>query len=171
LEFTFDEEQGIIIDKTTGERCLILPKARLEQIFARLIDLFQSGAQVILTEAFKAAGRWHGNELPQQARADKASFLKSAVQRFRNAGFGKIEVVEFKPESSEVRFRIWNSLFAEMVHDGSTYCNLVEAYVSGLYEQLIGVTPETQKTKCAGKNDPYCEWCFCLPSKRRTRST
>ena len=164
MEFSFDEENGVIIDKATGERCLILPKARLEQIFTRLTDLFQSGAQVIITEAFKAAGKWYVNEMPKGAKTNKAEFLKAAVQRFMDGGVGRIEIVAFKPETAEVQFRIWNNLFAEMYHEDSTYCNCVEAYVSGVYEELIGVPPKTLKTKCLGKNDPYCEWRFRLPS-------
>src|SRR3990170_2041703 len=158
MEFTFDEENGIIIDKLTGERCLIFPKARIEQIFSRLSELFQSGAQVIITEAFKAAGKWYVNEVPEEQKTDKTEFLKSAVQRLMGAGLGKIEVTELNPQTSEVRFRIWNNLFAEMRHEGSTYCNCVEAYVNGMYEQLVHQTPETTKTKCVGKGDAYCEW-------------
>ena len=162
LEFTFDDEQGIIIDKTTGERRLIFPQTRLEQIFTRLTDLFQSNAQVILIETFQATGKWYVNEVPEKIKAEEAAFSKSAVQRLKDGGFGKPAIVGFKPETAEVQSRIWNNLFAEMIYDGSTYCNLVEAYVSGHYEQLTGVTPETQKTKCAGKNYPICEWRFRL---------
>src|SRR3990170_5885219 len=113
MEFTFDEENGIIIYKLTGERCLIFPKARIEQIFSRLSELFQSGAQVIITEAFKAAGKWYVNEVPEEQKTDKTEFLKSAVQRFKDGGIGRIEIVEFKPEKAELQFRIWNNLFDE----------------------------------------------------------
>ena len=164
LEFTFDEENGVIIDKATGERCLIFPKARLEHIFTRLTDIFQSGAQVIITEAFKGAGKWYVSQMREEAENNKAEFFKSAVQRFKDGGVGRVEIVEFKPETAELRFRIWNNLFAEMYHEQDTYCHCVEAYVSGIYEELLGVTPEIQKTKCIGKNDPYCEWRFRLPS-------
>jgi predicted hydrocarbon binding protein len=164
LELTFDDEQGIIIDKKTGERRLIFPQAKLEQIFTRLTDLFQSSSQVIPIEAFKATGKWCVNEVPEKVKPEEAAFLKFAVQRLKDDGFGKMEIGEFKPEIAEMQFRIWNDLVAEMIHDGSTRRNLVEAYVSGFYEQLTGVTLETRKTKCVGKNDPYCEWCFRLPS-------
>jgi predicted hydrocarbon binding protein len=158
VEFTFDEENGVIIDKVTGERCFILPKARLEQIFTRLTELFQSGAHVIIAEAFKAAGKWYINEIPEHAKKDLATFLASAVPRFKESGIGRIEIVEFNPQKSELQFRIWNNIFAEMYHDDSTYCFGVEAYVCGLIEQLTGVAPVIHKTKCFGKGDPYCEW-------------
>ena len=164
MELTFDDEQGIVIDKTTGERRLIFPQAKLEQIFTRLTDLFQSGAQVIITEAFKAAGKWYVNEIPEVAKTNKAEFLKAAVQRFKDGGVGRIEIVEFKPETAELQFRIWNNIFAEMYHDDSTYCYCVEAYVSGIYEQFIGKPPKVRKTKCLGKGDMYCEWYLSLPT-------
>jgi hypothetical protein len=131
MDFTFDEETGVIIDKATGDRCILIAKARLEQIFLRLTELFQSGAHVIIAES---------------------------IERYKDGGLGKIELVEFNPEKAELTFRIWNNLFAEMYQDDSTYCFCVEAYVSGIFEQLIGVAPEIHKTKCLGKGDPYCEW-------------
>ncbi len=164
MEFTFEEENGVIIDKATGERCLIFPKARVEQIFTRLTELFQSGAQVIITEAFKAAGKWYVNEIPDEAKTDTTAFLTSAVQRFKDGGLGRVEIVEFNPEKPELTFRIWNNIFAEMHHDSETFCYCVEAYVSGLVEQLMGKTPDIHKTKCLGKGDRYCEWHLSLPS-------
>jgi predicted hydrocarbon binding protein len=171
LEFTFDEEDGIIIDRATGERCLILPKPRLEQILTRLTELFQSGARVIITEAFKAAGKWYVNEIPKTVKADFAAFLSSAVQRFKDAGLGRIEIVEFNPEKPELTFRIWNNFFAEIFQDDVTYCYCVEAYVTGVIEQLMGKVPEIRKTKCAGKGDMYCEWHVSLLSSGETDKT
>ena|SRR3989339_292399 len=163
MEFRFDSENGVIIDDATGERCLIFPKARLEQIFSRLTELFQSGAQVIIMEACKAAGKWYVNELPEKIKADKAQFMKTATQRFTAAGLGRIEIVEFKPEKATLKFRIWNNLFAEMRNEENTYCNVVEAYVSGVYEQLLLRTPKIIKTACTDKGDAYCEW-YMTPS-------
>jgi len=91
MEFSFNSENGVIRDEATGEKCLIFPKARLEQIFSRLTELFQSGAQVIILEAFKAAGKWYVNELPEKLKADKAKVVKSAVQRFTEAGGEKLK--------------------------------------------------------------------------------
>jgi predicted hydrocarbon binding protein len=158
MEFSFDSENGIIIDDVTGERCLIFPKARIEQIFSGLTALFQSGAQVIISEAFKTAAEWYVNELPKNLKADKAEVLKKAVLRFTEGGIGKIEIVEFHAKKGFLKFRIWNNLFAEMRNDEKTYCNLVEAYVGSLYKQLMCETPKILKTACIDKGDAYCEW-------------
>lgn len=163
MEFTFDEENGIIIDKATGERCVILPKARLEQILSRMTELFQSGAKVIIGEAFKAAGKWYVNEAHKNIKVDKTMFITSSVQRIVDAGVGRIEIVEFNPEKLELTFRIWNNIFAEIYQDHDTYCYGIEAYVTGIVEQLMGKTPQIQKTKCLGKGDAYCEWNITLP--------
>jgi predicted hydrocarbon binding protein len=158
MEYQFDEENGVIRDKVTGDRCVIITRARMEQIFSRLSDLFQSGAQVIITEACKAAGERYVAEVPAETKADPVLFLKTAVKRFTDAGLGRIEIVEFKPEEAELTFRIWNNFFAEMHNEEPTYCNCVEAFVSGMYERIIFKTPKIKKTRCIGKGDPYCEW-------------
>ena len=158
MEYEFDEKNGVIYDKVTGDRCVIITKARMKDIISRLTDIFQSGAQVIVTEAFKAAGERYVDEVPEQAKANQAMFLKTAVQRFTDAGLGKIEVAQFKPETAELTFRVWNNFFAEIHNEESTYCNCVAAFASGIYKQITLKTPEIKETKCSEKGDPYCEW-------------
>jgi predicted hydrocarbon binding protein len=164
LEFAFDQENGVIIDKATGERCLTFAKPILEHIFLRLKELFQSGSHVIIAEAFRAAGKWYVSEVPEEARTDLTAFLSLAVKRFRDSGIGRIEIVDFSLEKAQLHFRIWNNIFAEMCEEHSTYCFGVEAYVSGIFEQLIGVPPQIRKAKCLGKGDPYCEWYLSPPT-------
>jgi predicted hydrocarbon binding protein len=166
MDFTFDEETGVIIDKATGDRCIIFAKARLEQIFLRLHELFQSGSQIIIAESFRAAGKWFVNEIPTEARNDLPKFLAKAIQRYKDGGLGGIQIVKLDLEKPEITFRIWNNLFAEMYQDLGTYCYCVEAYISGIFEQLIGVPPEIHETKCLGKGDMYCEWTL-KPSRPR----
>lgn len=158
MKYHFDPEKGVIYDEVTGDRCFIITKSRLLQIIERLTDLFQSGAQVIIAKAFKAAGERYASEVPEEGRVDQVMFLKTSVQRFTDAGLGKIEIVEFKPKTIEVTFRIWNNFFAEMHNGEATYCHGVAAFVSGMYKRIVGKTPEIIETKCSGKGDAYCEW-------------
>ena len=158
MAFEFDRQAGLIKDKITGERCIIITQARMQEIFSRLSEIFQSGANVIIYEAGKAAGKRFIREISGVTKTDKGIILKTAVQRFTDAGLGKIEVVDFNPERAEVKFRIWNNFFAEIRCEESTYCNCIEGFVSGMYEQIMLKTPKIKETKCVGKGDPYCEW-------------
>jgi predicted hydrocarbon binding protein len=158
MQFEFNGQTGVIKDKVTGERCVIITQARMQEIFSRLSEIFQSGAKVILFEAGKAAGKRFVEETSDITKADKELFLKTVVQRFTDAGLGKIEVVEFNLEEAEVKFRIRNNFFAGLGCEESTYCSCVEGFVSGMYEQIMRKTPKIQKTKCVANGDPYCEW-------------
>jgi predicted hydrocarbon binding protein len=158
MDYNIDQENGVIRDKVTGDRCLIITKARMAQILSRLTEIFQSGAQVIIMEAFKATGERYVTEVRDEKKADSPMFLATAVQRFTDAGLGRIDIVEFKPEPPELKFRLWNNFFAEIPNGESTYCNCVEAFVTGMYKGFLGKTPKIKETKCIGKNDPYCEW-------------
>ena len=163
MQFEFDGQTGVIKDKLTGERCVIITQARMQEIFSRLSEIFQSGAKVILFEAGKAAGERFVKETSDITKADKRLFLKTVVQRFTDAGLGKIEVVELNLEEAEVKFRIWNNFFAELGRcEESMYCSCVEGFVSGMYEQIIRETPKIRKTKCIEKGDSYCEWQMAL---------
>jgi predicted hydrocarbon binding protein len=162
MQFEFDGENGVIKDKVTGERCIILTQARVEEICSRLSEIFQSGAEVIMFEAGKAAGKRFLEETSDITKVDKQLFLKTVSQRFTDAGLGKIEIVEFDLEQAEVKFRIWNNFFAELGCEKPMYRSCIEGFVSGVYEQIMNKTPKIQKTKCVTYGDPYCEWHMTL---------
>ena len=158
MEYLFDEENGVILDKVTKDRCLILTKARMSQLFTRITANFQTGAPVIIREICKTAGERFITEVPEGKNANPVLFLNTVVQRFTNAGLGKIELVSFNPDTLELKFRIHNNFFAEISSEDSTCCCVVEAFVEGLFKGLMGEKPKIEETKCIGKNDPYCEW-------------
>ncbi len=62
--------------------------------FSRLSEIFQSGAKVIIFEASKAASKRFVKETFDITKGDKELLLKTTVQRFTDAGLGKIEIVE-----------------------------------------------------------------------------
>jgi predicted hydrocarbon binding protein len=158
MQFEFNEQKGVIRDKVTGERCVIIIQTRMQEIFSRLSEIFQSGAKVIFFEAGKAAGERFVEDTPEVMKADKKLFLKTIVQRFMDAGLGRIELVQFDLEDAEVKFRIWNNFFAELCGEEEACCSCVEGFVSSLYGKIIGETPKVKKTGCAMKGDAYCEW-------------
>jgi len=163
MQFEFDVETGVIKDKVTGERCVIITQERMQDILSRLSEIFQSGAKVIIFEASKAAGERFAKEAAGTAKSDSQQLLNTTVQRFTDAGLGKIEVIESNLEEGEVKFRIWNNFFAEIKNkEETTYCNCIEGFVSGMYEQIMGKTPEIKKTKCVADGDSYCEWHMTL---------
>ena len=55
MQFEFEGETGVVKDRVTGERCIIITQARIQEIFSRLSDIFQTGAKVIFFEAGKAS--------------------------------------------------------------------------------------------------------------------
>lgn len=158
MPFEFDSETGVIRDKMTGERCVVLTEARMQEIFARLSGIFQSGAKVIAFEAGKAAGKRFAEETSDVTKGDKQMFLEMVTQRFTDAGLGKIEIVDFDAEKAEVTFRIWNNFFAELGSERAMYRSCIEGFVVGACEKVISITPKVTKTKCIADGDPYCEW-------------
>ena len=163
MQFEFNGQTGVIKDKVTGERCVIVMQIRMQDILSRLSEIFQSGASVIIFEASKAAGEQFAKEAPETAKADIQQLLNITVQRFTEAGLGKIEVTEANLEKGEVKFRIWNNFFAEIKNkEEETYCNCIEGFVSGMYEHVMKKTPNIKKTKCIADGDPYCEWHIAL---------
>ena len=158
MKFEFNSENGIIKDKVTGERCAIITQTRMQEILLRLSEIFQSGAKVIIFEATKAAGERFAKEVAERVNFDGQQLLNTTVQRFTDAGLGKIEIAEVNLEEGKVKIRIWDNFFAEIRNEEETYCNCIEGFVAGMYKQFLSKTPNIQKTKCIAKGDAYCEW-------------
>ncbi len=158
MEYNIDQENGIILDKATGDRCIIITKARMGEILTRLTEIFQSGAQVIINETCKSAGERYVKEVFAEKKESAAQFLALGVQRFTDAGIGKVEVINFNLDPVEITVRIWNNFFAEIHNNEATFCNCVESFLTGMYKGFLGKTPKIKETKCIGKKDPYCEW-------------
>lgn len=156
--YEFDEENGIIRDKLTGERCFIVHEKTMENIFNRLEAIFKSGIEVLLNESSRAASKHAIDLIEEKAKTDANRFLTGYTTRFAQVGFGRIEVCEFKREEGKITFRVWNSLFAEMRHEKSPYCSYLAGLLSGIYEGLLHKTPKVKEMKCIGDGAPYCEF-------------
>ena len=157
VNYVFDEDNGIIRDKLTGERCFIVYKTGMESIFKRLAEIFDSGIEVLLLESSRSAGK-HLADSTEEAKTDIKRLLSKYTKRFARVGFGRFEVCELKPEEAMMRFRVWNNLFAEMRYGESTYCCYVGGLVSGIYKELLHEAPQVKEVKCIGNGDPYCEF-------------
>jgi predicted hydrocarbon binding protein len=163
--FEFDEENGVIRDKLTGERCLIVSKTRMQEMFSRLANILFSGAITILFEMNKATGEHFFNDSPKNLKTDKELFIKTYMERFTEAGIGKIELVEFKPEEGKGRLRIYNNFYAELCLQELPACACVEGLLVGLYNRMFQETPQIKRVKCIVKGNPCCEW-ELSPSKQ-----
>jgi predicted hydrocarbon binding protein len=158
VNLEFDEENGIIRDKETGERFILVSKTRTEDIFGRLSQIFKSGIEVLLRESSRTAGKHIADLTDEEAKADINSLLSEYSKKFAQVGFGKIEICELKPEDGEISFRVWNNFFAEILDGESTYCSYIGGLVSGIYEALLHKTPSVKEVKCIGNGAPYCEF-------------
>jgi hypothetical protein len=77
MAFELDKQTGAMKDKVAGERCIIITKARMHEIFSRLSEIFQSGAKVIFLEAGKAAGERFVEDAPAIMKDEKRTFLET----------------------------------------------------------------------------------------------
>jgi len=162
VNYEFDENNGIIRDKLTGERCLVVYESGLESVFKGLSEIFKAGIEVLLLESSRAAGRNLADSIVKGAKTDVKHALIAYTERFAQVGFGRLEVSELKLEEARMTFRVWNNIFAEMRDKESTYCSYIAGLLSGIYEGLLHVSPKVKEVKCIGHGDPYCEFLLTL---------
>lgn len=160
--FDFDEDNGIIRDKLTGERVLVVYQKGLESVFKGLSEIFKAGIEVLLLESSRAAGRNIVDSIGKEAKTDIKSSLSLYAKRFSQNGLGRLEVSELKLEEARMTVRVWNNIFAEMRDKESTYCTYIIGLLSGIYEGILHASPKVKETKCIGHGDPYCEFLLTL---------
>jgi hypothetical protein len=160
--YELDKENGIIRDKLTGERCLIVYQEGLENIFKGLSQIFKAGLEVILLESSREGGRHIADLTRKGGKTDIKSSLSLYTKRFSQIGMGKLEISELNLEEARMIARVWNNIFAEMRYEESTYCDYIAGLLSGIYEKLLHASPRVKETKCIGRGDPYCEFHLTL---------
>lgn len=163
LAFEFDEEKGIIRNKLTGERCIVVYEKGLESVFKGLSQIFKAGIEVLLEESSRAAGKHIADSISRDAKTDIKASLRAYAKRFAQNGLGRLEVTESRfEEAGLMRFRVWDNIFGDMRDKESTYCAYVAGLLSGLYEGFFHVSPKVEEVKCIGRGDPYCEFLLTL---------
>ena len=162
VNFDFDEDNGIIRDKSTGERCIVVYQKGLESVFKGLSEIFKAGIEVLLLESSREAGKHIVDSTKKEAKPDIKSSLSLYAKRFSQVGFGRLEVSELKLEEAGMTVRVWNNIFAEMRDKESTYCSYIIGLLSGIYEGLLHASPKVKELKCIGHGDPYCEFLLTL---------
>ena len=162
MNFKFDEDNGIVRDELTGERCLVVYEKGLESVFKGLSEIFKGGIEVLLLESSRSAGLQLVNSMGKKAKIDIKRSLNAYTKRFAQVGFGRAEICEFERERGTMRIRVWNNIFAEMRHGKSTYCDYLAGLFSGIYEGLFQISPKVKEVKCIGHGDPYCEFLLTL---------
>lgn len=162
MNFEFDEENGIVRDELTGERCLVIYSKALESVFKALLQIFKGGIEVLLLESGRSSGLQLVDSMGKEAKRDIKRSLSASTKRLAQHGFGRFEICEFEREGARMRVRVWNNIFAEMRYEESTYCDYIAGLFSGVYEGLLHISPKVKELKCIGHGDLYCEFLLTL---------
>lgn len=162
VNFKFDEDNGIIRDELTGERCLVIYEKGLESVFKGLSKIFKAGIEVLLLESSRSSGLQIVDSMRKKTKTDFKRSLSAYTKRFAQVGLGRAEICEFEREKGTMRVRVWNNIFAEIRHGKSTYCDYIAGLLSGIYEGLLHISPKVKELKCIGHGDPYCEFLLTL---------
>ena len=160
--FEFDEENGIVRDRLTGERCLVIYQKGLESVFKGLSQIFKAGIEVLLLESSREAGKHIVDSTDKKAKPDIKRSLSAYKRRFAQVGFGRLEISELKLDEAKMRLQVWNNIFAGIRDQESTYCSYIAGLFSGIYEGLLHISPKVKEVKCIGRGDPYCEFLLTL---------
>jgi len=162
--------EGLVADTVSnpltigGVRAIITVFPAYRGLIRNVRERFGSGGVVFLYYT----GFEMGREIAKTARmiSDKLE-VKDPSKIFKNivcslhdaAGWGLMELIEFKTEPFYMHIRIYNSFECELgLGVGEPYSHLIRGAIAGCIAELFGIKVAVTEIKCLAKGDPYCEF-------------
>jgi hypothetical protein len=143
-----------------GENVVIFRRSTLMSWFARIREIFKTGADMILYEAGVAAGKEAVKFFKENFNLSGRDLIRFMLNYGSVLGWGSLKLKEIDEKEKRAVIRIDN-LFECLPFKGKrkepTSC-FMRGYIVGVARQLVGVENIVgEETKCIAKGDPYCE--------------
>jgi predicted hydrocarbon binding protein len=157
---------GVVVDKyhyplifNAGEKAMILRRRDLVDMFARIKNLFGSGANVIIYEMGLAAGESDAEQMTKVLGEDRlVRNLLDMVFLYSAQGWGVPEVVDLKLDPLEATIRIWDNFECSNTKSSAPNSHYLRGHIVGLGAGIFGKKVMCEEQKCMAKGDPYCEF-------------
>ena len=142
--------------RIAGSDCLIIGGAAIRAWTKITEQVLGSGDKIIMIEAGKNAGEQLANSLLEQGL--KPEEMGDALELFlTRGGWGKVRAkIDIKKQVAA--FRIWNSVTSRQTNAQKPICRFISEYLAGVLSVVFGKNVECLETKCAAKNDEFCEF-------------
>jgi len=142
--------------RIAGSDCIIIGGAAIRAWNRVTEQVLGSGARVIMVKIGKIAGAQFADSLLK--RGLKAEDMEDALEMFlTRGGWGKVSA-KIDVENQSAIFRIWNSVTSRKTKSKEPTCHFVNGYLSGMLCAIFGKNIECTETKCAAKNNKFCEF-------------
>lgn len=153
-------EKGELTIANGSERYILIPLRAYGALYDSIEEIVGDAVSGVLYAAGKSIGRGLAEEIKRRMDERKVSGLeelaRDAVKLLEELGFGKVELVESRPEKFIVR--MYSSATSVHARKGKAVCHLERGMLAGIAEDIMGKHYVAREVKCRAKGDPYCEF-------------
>lgn len=155
--FVVDLDHGIVTRKADGLRVIALESHGWTTIEKELESTFMTGASVILQRVGYSYGRAMGRTA--KAREVPPEQVFDAMQTLaRQSGWGTLSLSSGDLFGGEARVTVRDCFFCQHARESTEpVCFTLVGLVSGIADEIIGVTHRASEEKCIAKGDAVCE--------------
>jgi len=142
-----------------GTEWVLIRVETLHGMMEEVEKILGSGAALVWYTAGKGAGRSLAHMIKKTMdTSDLLRVSRFIVGFYGNCGWGRGEIVSWRPEKGEFIFQVWDNVFAKKDSSNTSSCYFLKGFIEGVLEELIGRRVRTEETKCISKGDECCEF-------------
>lgn len=153
--------QGVI--RHLGTEWILMRVETLQGMMQEVNKVLGTGACVVWYLAGKGAGKSIADFIQKRTKLDSMQKIcKKIAEIYERCGWGRMQQIMFRQETSEFLIRIYNNAFVRGIESQTSSCYYVKGLLEGILEQLTGKHAKSEETKCMAKGDLYCEFILVL---------
>lgn len=158
-------EDGFMVDRQnfplrfSKRRALIMRTDALTDMFARLWDVFGSGAAAIVDQMAEAMGKYTAKEILDEIGRDQATrFLDEILGTYTALGYASVEMGSRDDESMTVHARGLFECESNARNDIRRKSTFFRAHLRGLLSTILGSDYEVTEVECLAEGDEECSF-------------
>jgi predicted hydrocarbon binding protein len=146
-----------------GTEWILMRVEALQGMMQEVNKTLGTGACVVWYLGGKGAGKSLAGIIQKRTQSDDMQEIwRKIVEIYGRCGWGKVQPIMFRQETSEFLIRIYDNAFVKGIRSQTSSCYYVKGLLEGILEQLTGKHAKSEEIKCMAKGDPYCEFVLVL---------
>ncbi len=155
--YDYDPEHGLVTRKIDGSRVVALESRGWATIEKELASTFMTGGPVILQRVGYSYGRAMGRVAKLQQITPGQTFETMQILG-RESGWGLLTLNSGDLTAGEARITVKDCFFCLHAKESDEpVCHVLVGLMSGIVDEVVGVSHRVTEEKCIAKGDAVCE--------------
>ncbi|RLE66734.1 MAG: hypothetical protein DRJ47_01840 [Thermoprotei archaeon] len=142
-----------------GVRSIIMLENDFTMMVKGLYERLGYIAATFLYHLAFSGGRFMAEYLSRKLGLKGKTLLLEILKFYQAGGWGRVELVEYRPENFEITLRLHDSIECKIFRDGGKpSSHFIRGHLSGLLSKFLNAEIRMMESKCIAAGDPFCEF-------------